>query len=92
MIRSLLRRLRFPLIVLAVLTTTGCASLKPVVKTVFDIATEACVAAFAKAKPAMSPTDIAKAFCTTAEDIQPFVDAELDASKAAVARKFPENQ
>jgi hypothetical protein len=69
----------------------GCASVKPVIKSVYDIATEACVATFAKQKPQMSSTDIAKAFCTTAEDLQPFIDSLLTAQKAALARHGAEH-
>lgn len=56
---------------------SGCASWKPVAKTVDQAALILC-AVFFSAQPQnerLSPEDIEKAFCSTAEQVAPFLTA-----------------
>lgn len=64
--------------------STGCATAKPIIKTVHDIAHDACVAAFGETKPGLSLEDIAKAYCATDEQLRPFIDGFLSAKKQAL--------
>jgi len=72
-------------IIVSLAALTGCPTLKPILKTVNDIAYDLCVAERSKAAPQLSPEDIGRAFCATEEALKPFIDALLTAKKLAAA-------
>lgn len=81
---------RLAIACLALLMLPSCASWKPVVRTISDIAKDLCIEHFG-AKTGLSPADVAKKFCETRDDIEPWTDALLaakrDAAPIAEARK-----
>lgn len=73
------------LVLLACVTLCGCAELEPAVKTLDQIAVDLCVDYYSTAKVGLSTADVLKDFCTTAEQIQPFLAAASAAEKQAAA-------
>lgn len=61
---------------------TACAGFKPSPKTIDTAAVILCDTFFSKQKPGLSLDDVEKAFCATAEQIQPF----LSSAKVAAER------
>jgi hypothetical protein len=70
------------LVLFVALLLPSCAGWKPVVRSVNDIAKDLCVAHFG-AKSKLSLEDVAKQFCETREDIEPWTDAILSAKREA---------
>jgi hypothetical protein len=66
----------------AVVSVFACASLKPVAKTAESVATDLCVLYFGETS-SLSVEDVAKTFCETKEQLQPFIDELLAAKQAA---------
>jgi hypothetical protein len=66
----------------AALFQPGCASWKTVVKTA-DTAAELACAEFFGAKQKLSIEEAAKAFCSTREDLEPWIEAVLAAKREA---------
>jgi hypothetical protein len=69
-------------VLIALLLPTGCASWKTVVKTA-DTAAELACAEFFGAKQKLSIEAAAKAFCSTREDLEPWIEAVLAAKREA---------
>jgi len=69
--------LGFALAFVFALTLGACASLKPFVKSVDQAAIILCDVFFAQQPQAkgISPEDVEKAFCSTAEQVAPFLDS-----------------
>jgi hypothetical protein len=72
--------------VLALTLLTGCPVIRPIAKTVADVAHELCIQHYQEAKPGMSPEDIAHGLCATEEALRPFIEAILSA-KQQLARQ-----
>lgn len=71
---------------LALTLLTGCPIIRPIAKTVADVAHELCIQHYQEAKPEMSPEDIARGLCATEEALRPFIEAIL-AAKQQLARQ-----
>lgn len=70
------------------LILVSCASAKPVVRTVNDLAFEACQIYFGQ-KNSISLEDAAKTFCDTQEKLKPWLDEILAAQQRAGAKASP---
>jgi hypothetical protein len=73
------------IVTLSCVLYTGCAALWPTVRTIVDIATDACeLWASEQHKIALSPQD----FCDVAENVEPFLQQQrlAQAQAGAVAR------
>lgn len=75
------------LAILALLALTSCASVKPIIKDLNDVAVEACLAAFGQDNPKLTADQVLKAFCASDEALQPFIDGVLTAKSKAVELK-----
>lgn len=62
----------------------SCATVKPVVRTVVDVARELCAIHFSEAQ-AISFEDAAETACKTEKQLRPFIDAILSAKAEAAA-------
>jgi hypothetical protein len=71
-------------VLLALLALTGCASVKPIIKDLNDVAVEACLAAFGQENPKMTAGEVLREFCAADSDLQPFIDGVLTAKSKAV--------
>lgn len=60
---------------------TGCPLIRPIAKTVADVAHELCIQHYQESKPEMSPEDIARGLCATEEALRPFIEAILSAKQ-----------
>lgn len=77
--------MKFAPIVIAIVIATGCAILKPALRTVDDIAREACALYFAELQ-GISARDAARAYCATREALDPFIREILAAQRVAGAQ------
>lgn len=73
-----MKKLIAPLVVAVALS--GCATIKPIAKTVLDVAREAC--GFYASQTGFSFEDA----CATEKQLRPFIDAILAAQAAAAAK------
>lgn len=62
---------------------TDCAEVKPVIRTVFDVAVELCEASGAARVRADKQGISVREWCSVAKNVQPFVDAVLSAQQRA---------
>ena len=70
------------LIVSVAFSLTSCAGIKPVIKTIDDLAQDACGMFFAD-RMGISWEDAARAYCNTREALAPFIDPLLEAQAKA---------
>lgn len=72
-----------PLLILPLVATQGCATVKPIIKTLSDVAYYMCIneKLAEPDKAGFSPEEIGKAFCATDIALKPFIDALLAAKK-----------
>lgn len=63
----------------------GCATIKPILRTLNDVAYDLCVLDQMAARPGLTAEDIGKAFCATEEALKPFLDTLLAAKKLRAA-------
>lgn len=61
---------------------TGCAEMKPVARTVNDVARDLCAIFYGK-KQGITIDEAARAFCATEKQIAPFLDEVLAAEQRA---------
>lgn len=78
------------IVITAGLTLAGCSGVKPVARTVNDIAREACELFFAE-QQGMS-IDVARDVCAAREVVDPFIREILAAQKAAGTEASPAAQ
>jgi hypothetical protein len=76
-----------PLLILPLVATQGCATVKPIIKTLSDVAYYMCIneKLAEPDKAGFSPEEIGKAFCATDIALKPFLDALLAAKKLKAA-------
>jgi hypothetical protein len=80
-----------PLLALALvlmLGFTGCADVKPVLRTANDVAQAMCSLFYSKQK-GLSVDDAAKTFCSTQKQLQPWIDHVLATEQSGVAGLEP---
>lgn len=70
------------------LVLAGCAAFPVTPKTIDQAALILCSLFFSAKQPQLSPADVEKAFCSTAEDIAPFLsEAKRAAFRAGIMRQ-----
>ena len=72
---------------LALAVVPACSGVKPIFKTINDLAYDLCVAENAKNAVGLSADDVGKAFCSTETALKPFLDAILSAKAGLHAPK-----
>jgi hypothetical protein len=71
--------------VLLALTLGGCAEMKPIVRSVHDLAQHACALFFSE-RQGLSAEDAAREFCRTEQQLRPWLEQMLAAQQAAGAQ------
>lgn len=74
------------------LASAGCAGWQAEAKTIDHAAVILCDLFFAKQKPALNVHDVEQAFCSTAEQVAPFLAEARSAERRAGAHRLEQKQ
>lgn len=74
------------LVVLVALSSSGCSSLKPILRTAHDVAKSLCALHFSE-QQGLSVEEAASKFCETETQLRPWIDFVLKTKKDGIAQQ-----